>query len=151
MSETLGHECYLYVSDDDGATWTEVAKVRDNELNLSSNEIDSTSREVARNGWRGKRAGLREWGVSFDMLYDNTDSAFGILKTAFMAGTALGVKVLDGAKDVVGSQGLTGQAYVTDFKRGEPLDNNATQSVTIVGNGKGADGTGSASWVAESA
>jgi predicted secreted protein len=132
MSEKTGNECVLKIGPVGSAAGTVIVpKVRDNELNLKANEIDKTSR--ADNGWKGKRAGLKEWGASFDMLYDPDDTSWQMLQAAFFGGLTIGCSILDGDE---GGEGTHGKVFVTEFTRGEPLDGMVTTKVTLVGDGK---------------
>lgn len=135
MATEIGNANKLYISDTPGATagTLEVGIVRDIQLPKSASEIDATTR--ADGGWKGKRAGLKEWSITFDCKKDPSDTAWGKMRTAFFAGSALGVSALNGSKGAQGVVGINGQVYVTEFADGEPLDDMVTTSVTMVGNG----------------
>lgn len=133
MSEQMGNACKAFYDTSASATsgTNEIALARDVELQLSATEVDKTSR--ASGGWKGKRAGLREWGATFDMIYDKADPAWIALKNAFLGGTSMAFSFLDGPK--TGGSGINGRGFVTEFTRGEPLDDVVTTKVTIVGDG----------------
>lgn len=128
MADGVGSDCKMYIID--GGNEIEVTRVRDNEMACSASEVDATSR--ANLGWRNKRAGLKEWGDSFDMVNDSADTAYQRLRTAFANNTVVVVKILDKTS----GEGLQGDAYVTEFARSEPLDDIVTRKVTLVGAGK---------------
>jgi len=104
--------------------------VKDVNVEMSASEIDDTTR--ANQGWKSKRAGLREWSVSFDMIIHIGDAIYTTLLTAFSNGTVInGVIVADTA-----GHSITGAVFVTNFSKAEPLDDVVSVSVTLVGNGK---------------
>lgn len=137
MGDKLGNEGRIYYNTAanavKGSSGNLIQTVRDVDMKLSASEVDKTSRKSG--GWRGKRSGLREWGVSFDMIRDSADSAWIALRTAFLTGQPIGLSVLDGAYNAAGAEGLHGACFVTEFTNGEPLDDVMTSSVTIVGDG----------------
>lgn len=103
--------------------------VRDVNVELSATEIDDTTRNSG--GWQSRRAGLRQWGVTFDMIVSKGDSIFKNLLNAFKNHTFLSATVSD--KE---GNSIAGQVSVTGFNRSEPLDGVVTVAVTLVGNGK---------------
>ena len=132
-SELLGNECKVYISDTVTTKGDAlVDKVRDNELSLGASTVDKTSR--ADLGWKGQRAGLKNWGVSFDMIYDSANAAWGKLEAAYHTGLPIGVSIVDGL--IATGKGIHGKAFVTEFTRGEPMDDVVTTKVTLVGDGK---------------
>lgn len=113
--------------------WLEIATVRDVTLNLNANDIDDTSRTT--DGWRSRIAGLREWGLDFEMVYEPKDTAWGLVRVAFLNGTSLEVLVLDEDLQIDGAEGIRGTVFVTDFSREEPLEDVMANSTSMVGNG----------------
>lgn len=106
-----------------------VTRVKDVTLQLEAAERDATTR--ASEGWEDRRAGLKRWGASFDMVVDSADSVFSSMQTAFKNGTSLSVTVADGL-----GHSVAGNCSITNFTRNEPLGETITASVTLVGNGK---------------
>jgi len=98
--------------------------VRDVTNDLTASEIDTTSRSTT--GWKTFLQGLKEMGISFEMIHDPSNAGFGVLETGFDTGNSVTFSVLD----KFGS-GYTGTAVVTGFTRSEPLDGVITQNVTI--------------------
>ena len=136
MADYVGTECKLNImvgaittSPYTGGVATEVTLCRDNNLSMTANAIDKTSR--ANGGWKSKRAGLRDWSDSFDMIYYALDPAWILLQAAFDVGTTIVVEVRDGATGA----GILGPVIVTGFDRGESLDDILTTKVTLEGAG----------------
>ena len=99
---------------------------RDVTINLTSDPIDVTSRDSA--PWKDYIPGLREWSVSFNAVYINTDSALDALEAAYIAGTILSVRLIDNDGD-----GYYGDIIVTEFSREEPLADGMSRTVTMTG------------------
>ena len=112
-----------------GANWNEMDNVRDLTMNLETGESDVTTR--ANSGWRQTAATLKDGSLEFEMIWDATDAGFTKIQTAWAAGTEVALMALDGGKAVSGSQGLAGNFVVTNFSRGEPLEEAITVSVTV--------------------
>lgn len=111
------------------ANLTEVTNVRDVTLNLETGEADVTTR--GNNGWKATIATLKDGSIEFEMVWDPTDAGFTALKDAYFNNTAIALAVLDGAKDVVGSQGLWADFSVTNLSREEPLEEAIKAKVTV--------------------
>jgi len=106
-----------------------VTAVRDLTLNLDATEIDDTSR--ASGGWRSRRAGLRSWGASFEMVVNNGDARLAAIADAYEAGNLIsGVIISDGLGNSV-----TGNVAVTQFQESQPLDDSVRVQISLVGNG----------------
>lgn len=103
--------------------------VKDVTVDLSGDEVDKTTRY--HNGWKSRAVGLRQWGVSFDMLKTNGDSAYAALKSAFKNRTVIAVTVTDGDGEHIG-----GNAWVTNLSKAEPMGDAVGYSVTLVGDGE---------------
>lgn len=124
----IGQDCKLIILIG-GSTPLEATLVTDNDLFMSAGTIEKTSR--ANEGWKQKRAGLKEWSDDFEMIYDPTDAAWVAFRDAFFAGTALTIQVVDGD-----GEGIQGEVYVTKFGRPEKLEDWVVTPVTLDGNGK---------------
>jgi len=133
----LGMECKLYrcatLLDETNtpalATWIELDNVKDVNLQQENGEADVTTR--ANNGWRATAATLKEATIEFEMLWKPSDAAFTAILTAWLNATEIALVALDGADDVVGSQGLASNFSVTSFTRNEPLEEAVTVNVTL--------------------
>jgi AMMECR1 domain-containing protein len=103
-----------------------VNNVRDVTLSLEAGEADVTTR--GNDGWRATAATLREASVEFSMIWKPTDPRFAAIRNAFLSSNQVSMSVLDG---LVGTgEGLVGNFTVTNFSRGEPLEEAMTVDVT---------------------
>ena len=127
MAEKLGNEGVIYYEVGVGTdSWRMILKVRNNDLTMSASEIDTSTRN--NDGWKTSRAGMKTWGASFDMLYDTANEGWLELKQAFWDNTRIHVKIVDSTD----GEGIIGYANVTQFDRGEPMDDMMTTAVTLV-------------------
>jgi hypothetical protein len=139
MSAKLGMQAKLYrLSVGLRAAWPvsgapanllELGNVKDVTLNLETGEADVTTR--ANNGWKATIATLKEGSLEFEAIWDTTDAGFGALKDAYFNNTPIALAILDGSKDVVGSQGLWADFSVTNLTREEPLEDAIKAKVTL--------------------
>jgi len=139
MSARLGMNARLYrLSTGVRAAWpvsgapanlVELSNVTDVTLNLETGEADVTTR--ANNGWKATIATLKEGSLEFESIWDPSDAGFSALKDAYFNNTAIALAVLDGPKDVVGSQGLWADFSVTNLTREEPLEDAIKAKVTV--------------------
>ena len=103
-------------------TWAEICNVKDLTLSLEKDEVDVTTRCSA--GFKEYADGLLDANITFNMLYDTSDTAFTALQTAFFNKTDVEVLVMDGlAVPPSGStsQGLRATCMVKSFSRSESL------------------------------
>lgn len=107
---------------------TEVTHVRDLTLTLEAGEADVTTR--GNSGWRATAPTLRECTVEFQLIWQPDDPVFDALKSAFLAGTLVGLAVLDQKVIEPGAQGIWGDFAITGFSRGEALEEAITADVT---------------------
>lgn len=108
--------------------WVELTNVRDVTLNMTKGEADVTVR--ANNGWKAMIGTLKDASVDFEMVWDTSDAGFKIMKNAFMDNAIVGLLILDGSRTVDGSEGLMVDCSITQFNRGEPLEEALKVSVT---------------------
>lgn len=106
-----------------------VGIARDVEIGGTRGTIDVTSR--VNQGWKENIAGLAEWDAKVEMLWVFDDEALVLLETAFLDGTAVHCQFED-----ENAKGYKGDALVTDFRRGEALEDAVTCSVTLTGASK---------------
>lgn len=136
MAEKMGYECKLYLGaagTSQGEASKELTNIMEEpQILMSRSEVDRTTR--ANSGWKGKRAGLGEWGVTFRMKYDNADTNQSLLQTSFLSNVSIGCSVLDGSISG-GGKGFKGAVWVQQFQRNEGLDNIVNIDVTLVGDG----------------
>lgn len=110
-------------------SWAEAGNVKDLTLNLSRGEADVTTR--ANNGWRAFVSHLAEGEISFDMLYDDTDEFYSLLRTAWLNKTSLH---LASAYDPISENGTEYFEFimiVTQFEENQPLEDAVGISVTL--------------------
>lgn len=128
MGDRLGMEAvlnYKVGGQSGGGAWLELGNCKDVTLNLETGEADVTTR--ANNGWRAKRATLKEGSVEFQMIWDTADPGFAAIKNAYFNNEKIGLQILDGP----GGEGLQGDFSVTNFSRSEPLEEAITVDVTV--------------------
>lgn len=135
MTKKIGNEARVYYSTGVNPVTGSIliTGVRDLDFSLTASQVDQTSRDDA--GFRSKRAGLREWSVSFDVIRDEDSASYQALRTAYLNGDPLGISLLDGLIADSGSTGFSGQVFVTSFNQSEPLDDMMMNSVELTGAG----------------
>lgn len=142
MAQVLGIDAVIWLADDSGAggaagTYSELTNVRNVTLSLETSEADVTVR--ANNGWRATTPTLKDASIEFEMIYDTGDTnGFVEVKDAFIDGTDLWVKVLDGttrdsggAGDHTTGNGLIAKVRVTNFSINQSLEEAVTASVSL--------------------
>ncbi len=147
MGALLGLEAVLYrLSTGTRATWgaenadgihegpapanlDEVPNVRDLNLNLEKGEADVTTR--GNNGWRARRATLKDGTVEFQMVYNEADADFTAFLAAWLKGTTIACAVLTSDKETEGTQGLWADFEVFDFSEGQELENAQLVNVSL--------------------
>ncbi len=127
----LGMNAKIYhgdAGDDTPSTMTELDNVKNVTLTMEAGEADITTR--ANSGWRATAPTLKTCTVEFEMVWKPGDAGFDAVKAAFLANTTLALAVLDGAEDVVGTQGPIGDFGITNFSRNEALEEAIVADVT---------------------
>jgi hypothetical protein len=113
-------------------TWDEITLVKDLSISLDKDETDVTVR--ASGGFKEFVDGMIDASLEFSMLYDDTDTDFTALRTAFFAKTQVEVLVLDGAATGAGStgnQGLRARMMVKSMTRNENLGEALMMDITM--------------------
>ena len=130
MAYVLGMNAKLYYNTGTygSPTWTEISNVRDVTLSLERGDSDITTRGGG--GWRQSVATIADGSVDFQMVWDNTDTAFTAIKTAFIDATTVEFLVLDGSSSTTGNQGLRATMAITSFSRNEGLEDALTVDVS---------------------
>ena len=134
MSKKIGLDCKLYYDETplsggpNGASWTELDKARDVNLNLEAGEADITARD--NDGWRAYAQSLKDGTVEFEMIWDPTDAGCEAIRDAFMDGSTIAMAVMDGDLSVVWTEGFTANFEITGFSQAQPLEEGVTVSVT---------------------
>lgn len=111
---------------DGSAGWNDLSNVRDVETNFETGETDVTTR--ANQGWRAYLATLKEATVEFEMNWEPGDDGFEAIKNAWLAGTTIGLAVLD--REGSSGEGPVGNFAITNFSRSEQLEEAMRVSVT---------------------
>lgn len=129
MGQT-GLDCKIYHNTGNYAspTWSEITSAMDVTLNLSAAEADASSRA---SNWRQTLTALLDGSVDFDIVADNTDTAYEALRDAFLNRTAIDMAIMDGPIATNGSEGLRAEMSVVNFTRNEPLEDTMTVSVSV--------------------
>ena len=130
-----GYEAKLYwddtpLSDGPGTgTWTELTIVKDVTLGDEREEVDQTTRAFS--GRKSTRGGLRDNPVDLEVVYDESDTGFVALRTAYYAGSEIALAFMDGDIATEGNTGVVGNWHVIGFPRNEPLAGQITVPVTV--------------------
>lgn len=131
-SEKLGINFLLYVDTSDGAatpTWEAVGGQQNGTLNRSREVIETTNK-LSANGFKEKEGGFAEWGIDFDGISVESNTALQKLEDAFMNNEKVKAKW----ETPTGNQ-YTGLGVLTDFPVEAPFDAEATYSGTLEGDG----------------
>jgi len=134
MPAKLGLDAKLYRNTGTYAapTWDLIGNVRDLTLNLETGEADVSTR--ANNGWRATVGTLKDASIEFEMVWDNLDTDFTVIRDAFLNNTSIEFAVMDGlitGQGSSGSQGLRATCRIANFSRNEALEEAITVSVTV--------------------
>lgn len=104
---TLGTDDLL-----DDATWSLLTRARD--LSLTT-EAETAENKDRGSGWTGEFVGHRTLAVEGGLTPDVGDTAYDLIKAAYLAGTMIGVLLLDDLITVDGARGEVFFGYVTSF------------------------------------
>lgn len=108
---------------------TVIGNVKDLSADFSAGEADVTTR--GNGGWRATLATLREASITFQMVWNTTDTAFAAIQAAFLASGQVSFAVLDQIKATAGCQGLIGDFSITNFSQTQNLEEAQMVDVTI--------------------
>ncbi|AOY76918.1 phage tail tube protein [Clostridium formicaceticum] len=97
-------------------------------LNRGAETIDTTTKDSQ--GWQENEISFKNWSIDADGLLIEDDVAYGDLEEAFMSDEKVQVEFVSGTGNKYG-----GRAIITDFPIESPYDDNATYSVTFLGDG----------------
>ncbi|MHA1210307.1 MAG: phage major tail protein, TP901-1 family [Candidatus Freyarchaeota archaeon] len=111
---------------------TTIAGQKNATLSLSSDTIDTTSKDTAEsNGdWRTFLSGIKSWTLSCDGLYVDGDPALDELQTKFEAGEAVSLTMSQS-----GAWTATGNAIITSLDYDASLEDAMTVSAEFQGTG----------------
>src|SRR5574344_893939 len=123
MAIKIGLEAKLFYGTAGATGNTEATNVKDVSLSLEAGSADITTR--AANGWRVKKATLKEGSLEFEMNYDSEETLCTTVISNFLAGSAMAFFVSDGA-----GKGLDADFSLTNCSIEQPLEEAITVSVT---------------------
>ena len=123
MGIRIGLEAKLFYGTAGTQAATEAKNVKDVTLSLEAGSADITTR--AANGWRVKKATLKEGSLEFGMNYNTEDVLCSTVLTNFLSGTPLAFFVTDGA-----GTGLDADFTLTNCSIEQPLEEAISVSVT---------------------
>jgi TP901-1 family phage major tail protein len=109
-------------------TWTKVAGQRGGSLGRSADTLDSTSKDS--DGWKENEISYKGWEISGEGLLVESDTGYAALEDAFMNDEKVKVQLVTAAGNK-----YDGLALITDFPLDAPYDDQATYSVTLLGDG----------------
>lgn len=135
MSKQVGLDMKLFRATGSPA-YAEVENVRDLSAPDSFSEADVSKRGCA---VKLTEPGQRDMAIEFEMVYDENDTDFTAIRTAYLAKSAITFALADGAIGTAGtvaSGGTAGVKFIAltckilKFERNEPLDGPNTYSVS---------------------
>ncbi len=106
-----------------------VAGQRGATLDRTADTIDSTAKDSA-GKWKQNDVSFKSWSADCDGLLVEDDGGYLALEAAYLAGTKVAVTVTFPSGDTQG-----GQAIITSFPIEAPYDDDATYSVSLMGDG----------------
>lgn len=98
--------------------WTLFSNVRDLTLSLEAGEADVSTRASR---FKMFLESLIDATVEWESVWDPSDTTLTALRTAFLAGNAVALAIMDDLVATSGAQGLQADFIITQFGRNEPL------------------------------
>lgn len=113
-----------------GATLDEVVQVTGEvTINLEKSEADVSIRGGG--GWGADAGTLKDASVEITLIYDPADADYLAIMKAKLAKTSIALAILDGTKNVAGTQGLWADFVVSNVSKGEPIEGPQTVAFTF--------------------
>jgi predicted secreted protein len=110
---------------------TAIAEQLDATLSITVNNFDVTSKDSG--GWKKILPGLREWEISGDAIVDyEATVGWDSLFTSVGNRTELAIDFTTG---ITGDTHFTGNIYIESLEQGDPMEDKASYSFTLTGNG----------------
>ena len=130
FAESRGIDFLIYINTGSEAapSWLKVAGQRGGTFNLSSDEIDLSSKDNY--GFADRDYGTQEWSIDGDGVFIEGDTSHDAILDAFLAREALLVRWT-----FPSGKSYEGRAIITDFPIEAPYDDVATYSLTLMGKG----------------
>jgi len=131
MSLTLGLNCKLYIEDGGYGEGTPalMENVKDVSCPLEYATVDTTTRGNA--GFRSEEPTILDAPISFEAIDDPEDTVLATLRAAFFARSVVGVYVLNGLLETVGTTGVKMNCKVTKFPLDQPLEDAAKIAIEL--------------------
>lgn len=125
----LNFKLYAGAAGTAAASLTEVTIARDVTVNHSAGTADMSTRGKK---YRVQDVTLNELTIDFELLYEEGDAQYELIRDAYHAQDPIALAALSGPVATTGSEGPYGDFKITNFSRSEPLEDGATISVTAV-------------------
>ena len=140
----IGLEAQLFYGAAGAQAASEAKNVKDVSLSLEAGAADITTR--AAQGWRVKKATLKEGSLEYEMNYDPEDALCTTVMSNFLSGTAMAFFVTDGS-----GTGLDADWTLTNCSIEQPLEEAITVSVTAEPTNIGGSSGRAPQWVTSGA
>jgi hypothetical protein len=133
MGVKTGNEAKAYHNTGTYGTpvWDEITNIRDLTVSVEKNKIDASKRGST---WRLNKFGLKDASVDFQMLFDEDDTDFAVIRDMFFAAPAAATQefaLMSEDIATVGSEGLRALMEVASFTKNEPLEDVQTVDVSL--------------------
>jgi TP901-1 family phage major tail protein len=127
---TAGYGFKILVSATSGGTYSEVPST-DGSFNRTRNIIETTDTSNA--GFAQRLPGLLDTAISTEANWSASDTALGVIETAFENGDTMYVKFLP---DNVAGNGYKVPVIVENFSISSPISDKLSVSISFQGNGQ---------------
>ncbi|PER08882.1 phage major tail protein, TP901-1 family [Bacillus cereus] len=122
-----GMKCKFYI--EDATTGKLLAGQRNATLSRSAETVDATSKDTS-GFWKENLAGFKEWSIDCDGAFIESDTAYGLLETAFINSNNVTVYI-----ELPSGTKYKGETTITDFSLEFPYDDLVTYSISLQGSG----------------
>lgn len=110
-----------------GSAFVEMGNVSELTLGLTKSEADTSRR--SNEGWRTRRAALKDMEVSFTQMLEAGDADVAAIDEAFDSGTPIRMRFLDG--DTADGNGWEATYDVFEVTQNEPLEEAVTRNIVL--------------------
>jgi len=125
--ESRGVDFAIFIESAAG-TFQRIAGQRGGTFNISSDELDLTSKDNY--GFADRDYGVQDWSIDGDGVYIEGDTSHDAILDAFLAREVVTVRW-----QFPSGKRFEGEAIITDFPIEAPYDDVATYSITLAGKG----------------
>lgn len=127
--ESRGIDFLIYIGDGEAEeTFKKVAGQRGGTFNMSSDEIDLTSKDNY--GFADRDYGVQDWSIDGDGVFIEGDTSHTAILDAFLARETLTVRW-----QFPSGKRYEGKAMISEFPIEAPYDDVATYSISLLGKG----------------